>query len=57
MLSIYWLAAGLAVIGLSTTLSALSRWDRQTDLTESQQPFQPSVGDEAQAWLERRQGR
>jgi hypothetical protein len=43
--------AFVAVVGIVLTVSALSR---RPDLPERLRPFQPSVGDEAEAWLRRR---
>jgi hypothetical protein len=48
------LAGMLAVIGLLLIFSAVSRRGRRPDLAERLRPFKPSVGDEAQAWLDRR---
>jgi hypothetical protein len=42
----------LAVAGLLLIFSALSRRGRRPDLTERLRPYQPSVADEAQRWLE-----
>ena len=54
MLPIYWFAASMAVLGLFLTLNAMRSWDQRPDITEHLRPFHQSVGDEAQAWLNRR---
>jgi hypothetical protein len=48
------LAGMLAVAGLLVIFGALSRRGRRPDLAERLRPFNQSVGDEAQAWLDRR---
>jgi hypothetical protein len=45
------LVAFLAVIGILVIVSGLNR--RRRDLADGIAPFQPSVSDEAEAWLRR----
>ena len=54
MLTLYWLAAMMGVLALLLTVSAVGNWNRPTDLVERVRRLEPSVGDEAQAWLDRR---
>jgi hypothetical protein len=44
----------MGVLALLLTVSAVGNWNRPTDLVERVRRLEPSVGDEAQAWLDRR---
>jgi hypothetical protein len=54
VLSLYGLAAMMSVLALLLTVSAVGNWNRQSDLAEGARGLEPSVADEAQAWLDRR---